>query len=191
MDEAILKVKTCKKCGALFSGVRCMECRKLATLAYRTANKEKLSVANAAWYASNPAKLKQYVAKYRAKVPEKVKARANAYYEANSEKINARTSAYKKDNPEKRRVHVENRRARKGGGKLSIGITDKLLKLQKGKCACCGKPLVGKYHLDHILPLALGGANEDGNIQLLTARCNTQKSAKHPIDFMQSRGFLL
>jgi 5-methylcytosine-specific restriction endonuclease McrA len=47
------------------------------------------------------------------------------------------------------------------------------------------------YHLDHIVPLAIGGTNTDDNIQLLRQKCNQQKSAKHPIDFMQSRGFLL
>lgn len=41
------------------------------------------------------------------------------------------------------------------------------------------------------MPLALGGANEDWNIQLLRQRCNNQKKAKHPVDFMQSKGYLL
>jgi 5-methylcytosine-specific restriction endonuclease McrA len=77
------------------------------------------------------------------------------------------------------------------GGKLSPDLAERLYELQGGKCACCGKPLGEKYHLDHIMPLALGGANTDDNMQLLTARCNIQKSAKHPIDFMQERGFLL
>jgi 5-methylcytosine-specific restriction endonuclease McrA len=45
--------------------------------------------------------------------------------------------------------------------------------------------------MDHIVPLISGGTNTDDNIQLMRSRCNQQKSAKHPIDFMQSRGFLL
>lgn len=47
------------------------------------------------------------------------------------------------------------------------------------------------YHVDHIQPLALGGSNDKTNLQLLCPTCNTKKSAKHPIDFMQSRGLLL
>jgi hypothetical protein len=31
----------------------------------------------------------------------------------------------------------------------------------------------------------------DFNVQLLCATCNLNKNAKDPIDFMQSRGFLL
>ena len=46
-------------------------------------------------------------------------------------------------------------------------------------------------HLDHIMPLALGGSNTDDNIQLLRARCNLQKRAKHPVDFMRERGYLI
>lgn len=42
-----------------------------------------------------------------------------------------------------------------------------------------------------IVPLALGGTNTDGNMQLLRSTCNQKKHAKHPVDFMQQRGFLL
>jgi 5-methylcytosine-specific restriction endonuclease McrA len=51
--------------------------------------------------------------------------------------------------------------------------------------------LEGGYHLDHIVSLKRGGDNVDSNMQLLTKRCNQNKSAKDPIAFMQSRGFLL
>ena len=67
----------------------------------------------------------------------------------------------------------------------------KLSTIQKGKCACCALPLGKDFHLDHKMPLALGGANEDSNIQLLRRECNIKKAAKHPINFMQERGFLL
>ena len=33
----------------------------------------------------------------------------------------------------------------------------KLFRLQRGKCPCCSKPLGNNYHLDHIMPIALGG----------------------------------
>jgi len=80
---------------------------------------------------------------------------------------------------------------RANGGYLSIGIIKKLFALQKGKCACCGIPLGDDYHLDHIMPISLGGKNNDWNVQLLRKLCNLQKQNKHPVEFMQSRGFLL
>ena len=47
------------------------------------------------------------------------------------------------------------------------------------------------HHVDHIVPLAKGGQHVASNIQILCPTCNVRKSAKDPIDFMQSRGFLL
>jgi hypothetical protein len=41
------------------------------------------------------------------------------------------------------------------------------------------------------MPLAKGGTNTDNNMQLLKATCNQQKHAKDPVEFMQSRGFLI
>jgi 5-methylcytosine-specific restriction endonuclease McrA len=63
--------------------------------------------------------------------------------------------------------------------------------LQKSKCACCGKSLKHSYHLDHIMPIALGGTNTDDNVQLLTPSCNLRKSAKHPDDWARENGRLL
>lgn len=36
------------------------------------------------------------------------------------------------------------------------------------------------YHVDHIMPIALGGRHELTNLQWLEASLNLQKSAKHP-----------
>jgi 5-methylcytosine-specific restriction endonuclease McrA len=110
---------------------------------------------------------------------------------ANKEHCNAVVAARRAANTEATRIQKLNRRGRASGGKLSKGLSVRLFKLQRGKCACCGQPLGTDYHLDHIMPLALGGSNTDENIQLLRATCNRQKNAKHPIDFTQQRGFLL
>lgn len=102
-------------------------------------------------------------------------------------------TAWAAANPDKRKANRNNRRARKKlvNGSLSKDLVSKLYRLQKGKCPCCAQPLGDDYHLDHKMPLALGGLNVDTNMQLLRAKCNLQKAAKHPIEFMQSRGFLL
>lgn len=128
--------------------------------------------------ANNPEKIKQAQAKYKAQHPERRK---------------ASVKKWDTNNTEARRIHRHTRRARKmeSGGVLSVGLAKKLFQLQKGKCACCKKPLGVGYQLDHIIPIALGGPNTDTNIQLLRALCNRQKGAKHPIDFMQGRGLLL
>lgn len=61
---------------------------------------------------------------------------------------------------------------------------------QKGKCVYCKSPLE-KYHIDHIMPIKLGGDNSKRNIQLLCVSCNCRKNAKHPIKFAQENGMLL
>ena len=118
---------------------------------------------------------------------------ARRYGELNADAIRERKRKWRKDNPSAVRVYYHSRRIRKlnGGVKLSKGLVEKLLRLQRGKCACCGRPLGSDYHLDHIMPLSMGGLNTDNNVQLLRAKCNLQKSAKHPVDFMRQRGYLI
>lgn len=116
------------------------------------------------------------------------------YCADNIEKRKAYKVQWNADNSDTRRTYKHNRRARKleGGGTLSKGLAGRLFAAQRGKCACgCGQPLGENYHLDHRMPLALGGTNTDNNIQLLRPLCNKQKHCKHPVDFMQQRGFLL
>ncbi|MHB1098443.1 MAG: HNH endonuclease [Burkholderiales bacterium] len=171
-------MKTCSKCkqvkpttgfykdSSKLDGLefQCKSCRKIAHSARYAANKDKENERSAKWIAKNQERQKANVAKWKS---------------VNIEVV---------------RVLNQNYRASKRAtaGKLSKGLADKLFKLQRGKCACgCEQPLGNDYHMDHIMPLKLGGSNTDDNIQLLRQMCNNQKHAKHPIDFMQSRGFLI
>lgn len=186
----------------------CKECKHVWSVAYYEATYEKQSAYAKAWAAANPEKKKankkRHYDRHSAEVIAKAQAwraanidRARAYdaarYAADPAAERARSAAYKAANPEKGRQHVQNRRAkvRGNGGKLSKDISAKLFALQRGKCPCCARPLGDDYHLDHKMPLALGGTNTDDNMQLMRAQCNTSKRARHPIDYMQSKGFLL
>lgn len=202
-----MQTKFCTKCGetkeiSYFSKDRstkdgfqtsCKCCKKAFNAAWNAANPEKRKQRKAVWNAANPDKVKAQKDRWIAANPEKVKAQHASYYEANKTHVIARKNAWRAANPDKKRLHRQNRRSMKlaAGGRLSSGLAIRLYKLQRGKCACCGLPLGDDCHLDHIMPLALGGTNTDDNIQLLRAKCNMQKSAKHPVDFMQQRGFLL
>ena len=96
------------------------------------------------------------------------------------------------ENPGACRIISQNRRARKlsNGGKLSQGLADKLLKIQGWKCNYCKIDLGDDFHMDHIMPLKLGGQNTDDNIQILCPYCNCSKGAKHPLTFMQENGYV-
>ena len=166
---------------------------KVINATYRMANKDKEKARKIAYREANTDKHKAADARYYADNKENEKARSAAYRAANKHKTKVRHAAWAAANKEAIRRKSHNRRARQlaVGGKLSKGLVNTLLKLQKGRCPCCLKKLGKDYHIDHILPLALGGTNTDDNIQLLRPQCNLQKRAQHPIDFMRSRGRLL
>lgn len=107
-----------------------------------------------------------------------------------SGKARASVNRYRANNPETVREWVRKRKALKIG-RLPRGTVKSLLFMQKGKCAICSCFLGGKYHLDHIKPLARGGEHTRLNVQLLCPSCNVKKWAKDPIDYMQEIGRLL
>lgn len=72
-----------------------------------------------------------------------------------------------------------------------IAVVRSIGAAQRWKCAICRKSVKLRYHVDHIKPAARGGGNEAANLQLLCPRCNHQKGARDPIDYMQSLGRLL
>ena len=189
-------IKFCKRCNAeteRYVSSGCKPCSTKRSAIWYKANSERVKEKVAEYRADNLERVKAKQAEYNAANPDRARARWVAWYAVNREKAKAYTAAWQKANPESCRIITQNRRARKlaNGGKLSKGLSAKLFKLQKGKCPCCNQPLGDNYHMDHIMPIKRGGANEDLNIQLLRQQCNQQKSAKDPIEFMQSRGKLL
>jgi len=171
---------------------------------WRSVNQDYVRAYRVAYWAKNKKGLIAKKAIYREKNGDELRRKErekyketydpdHAWAKLNPEKNRKNAAAWRAANPELRIIWEHNRRARKraSGGELSAGLSEKLFRLQKGKCSCCRLPLGSDYHLDHIMPLALGGSNTDGNMQLLRAECNLKKNAKHPIDYMQSRGFLL
>ena len=165
--------KVCSKCGA---DKPCDEFHKKA------ASKDGLQ-----------AQCKQCKFEWQSSNADKAKANVKRYRTNNRERYQALVSARRAANRGAYRAYEQNRRAKMKAysGKLSIGLAEKLYVLQRGKCPCCGQPLGENYHMDHKMPLGLGGTNCDENMQLLRQKCNNEKHVKHPVDFMQSRGFLL
>jgi len=190
-------MKFCKKCltdTEHNAENKCKYCERERVRKYRAENKERVLNAAAKRRSENREQGRSRTSRWRAANPEKKRAQCARWLLKNKDRARETHSAWQKANKEKCRIYMQNRRSRKraSGGNLSPGLADRLLKLQRGKCACgCRQPLGNDYHLDHIMPLALGGTNTDDNIQLLTAKCNKQKNAKHPVAFMQNRGFLL
>jgi len=206
-------VKPCRKCGAqdrYNADGRCRPCNRKNVRNWRETNPEKNAQNGRNWREANPGKNAEKARKWREANPERAVELGRKYRKANPEKVNENARKWQKANPEKAaeirrnwkkanpesvRLITHNRRAKvKGnGGTLSKGIVKRLMTLQKGNCACgCGASLKETgYHLDHIMPIALGGLNDDANVQLLTPSCNLRKGAKHPDDWARDLGKLI
>lgn len=107
-----------------------------------------------------------------------------------SGKSAAYSRKYRKENPERAREWATARRG-KFETRLPRGTVKRIGTAQKWKCAICSGVIRQSYHVDHIMPLKLGGAHAPHNIQLLCPSCNVRKGAKHPVEYMQERGYLL
>lgn len=185
------------------------EKKRQAQAAWRAANKEHIKAYNAAYAASRfggerseydkqlyESKRAERIAaakKWQAENKERDIANKASWRSANRHRWSKYTATWRAKNPDAAIVikHTRRARQRNAQGTLSKDLIKRLFSLQKGMCPCCRKPLGDDYQLDHKMPLALGGSNTDSNMQLLRAQCNRQKHAKHPVDFMQERGFLL
>lgn len=184
--------------------------KKAKDATYRAENRDKVRTKGELYRAANRQRLAAYDRVRSAEKAEYKRARAKAWREANPERAKAmvrecykakrdeyreKQAAWHRANIDRRRAHHRNRhdRKRRGAkGKLSAGIVSKLLAAQRGRCVVCRASLKKTtYHIDHIVPLVRGGEHKDANVQLLCPPCNLSKGARDPIDFMQSRGFLI
>jgi 5-methylcytosine-specific restriction endonuclease McrA len=111
----------------------------------------------------------------------------------NREKILAAARAWAKAHPEEKLAHVRNRHAlKRSSGTHTAADVTRLYDAQRGVCAGCEGVLVakgrGKYHVDHVMPLILGGSNGPENLQLLCPPCNLSKGTQHPDAWARERG---
>lgn len=147
---------------------------------------------NRRWYESNADQVKSICRRYYERNADRIKRASKQWRAENPEYAAEYFKTWRNDNMETIRANHRARRARKrgAGGHHTTEDVQRIIRHQRGRCACCRSKLVA-YHVDHIIPLKLKGSNNPDNIQILCPTCNLQKNAKHPIDFMQERGFLL
>jgi 5-methylcytosine-specific restriction endonuclease McrA len=149
-------------------------------------------IAEYGWNQRNPERYR-YLRRQRRAINKTKEAAWNRQWRIrNKIKVQKRHAIYAKLHSLQRRLNEANRRARKtaAGGRCTANDIAKLLILQRQRCIYCTKKLA-KYHIDHIMPIALGGTNDVDNVQLLCQGCNLRKSSKHPNSFAQELGLLL
>lgn len=112
-----------------------------------------------------------------------VNARVVQWQALNPEKVRANKRRWEQRNPQAliARAHRYKARKKKGEGSYHPSDITALLRIQRGECVGCHADIRGRFHIDHIIPLAKKGSNFCGNLQLLCPHCNRRKSDLLPI----------
>lgn len=138
----------------------------------------------AAYYARNKERIAAYHRGRYQKKKDELYAQHKRWRKANPEKAVQEVMRWQRANPEKvREYRIKNRAMRRNAqGLVSQGFIGFLMRQQAGKCVYC-RAALREYHVDHIIPVSLGGKTEDENLQLLCPPCNRAKGNKLPSVF--------
>jgi 5-methylcytosine-specific restriction endonuclease McrA len=151
--------------------------------AWKAANPEKNRQHNRAWREANPEKARDQARAWRAANREKARERVRAWYAANPEKAREKQRAWREANPEKAREKEHRRRARKAANGVHTVTPRDLARLAAAPCAHAHLgDCHGPTHVDHVVPIARGGAHGIGNLQALCARHNASKGDRLEIE---------
>lgn len=172
--------KPCKyghSCERFVSG-QCVICASESLKKYQNDNREKINEYARKRAKKHAAKINAYRDTWAAKNPDKIKAYAKTHKTRHRESINAKNA---------------NRRAmiRLAEGSFTPKQIQEKINYQRGRCANCTEKLLGKYHIDHVMPLSKGGSNYITNIEILCPGCNIAKSARLPEEWAKRNGRLL
>ena len=181
---------------------------KIKKKAWNQAHKEEVRAERKSYYKANREKVLARQSDYKKANKEKTKAVQRAYYEANKEKLSTRSRAYHEANKEREsvrskahrkthefkqkrkaycdteryrgmaRAHHAKRRSLKT--QSTLPTTDyKLIKKIYYQRAVTAEENGEQYHVDHIIPLSIGGAHHQDNLRIITAQENLEKADKY------------
>jgi 5-methylcytosine-specific restriction endonuclease McrA len=171
------------------SANRCKECTKAYKEAYYAKNREKSNAKSRADYALNREKYKKIHAEWAANNADRITSHKKAYYAKNREKVITAAADWAAANPEKRSsvaakwqkanpeamsATVHRRRARKAANGVNAVSTQEWATIAAMPCTACAAP--GPSEVDHIVPIARGGAHTIGNLIPLCRSCNASKN---------------
>ena len=156
---------------------------------YREAHKEETSVRNKTYRETHKEEISVRNKAYNEAHKEEIKAYCEVWYKANKEKINAQCKAYNETHKEERKAYREanrdkanarsvKRRALKTRSILPTTDDELIKNLYKQRAVMTeehGEP----HHVDHIIPLSIGGAHHQDNLRIITAKENMEKNDKY------------
>jgi 5-methylcytosine-specific restriction endonuclease McrA len=108
---------------------------------------------------------------------ERARVRAALKYATQPEEERARCASYKRENPAKRRNWDHRRRVRMNAGFIEPVNIERIV--METECVYCGSEISpSTLHIDHVVPIALGGEHSERNLVASCRRCNTAKGSK-------------
>lgn len=60
-----------------------------------------------------------------------------------------------------------------------------VIQTREGVCCKCQEELNDDWHIDHIIPMSLGGGFNVDNLQILCGFCNKSKKNRESVDYRQ------
>ena len=163
---------------------RCSDCR----LAYRKATRQQRNQSQRAYRQANRELIAEQRRAYREANREQINQQERSYWQANRERIARRRRLHYQQNQEQligqKRAEKHRRRARQQAAVPQRWIVDHNLG-DPLACWWCGRGLLGANpHLDHVMPIKLGGPAHRSNEVITCRSCNIHKSAKHPLTWI-------
>lgn len=125
-----------------------------------------------AWKQRNKDKVREYQREYMAENRDRVLAWKKASRERNPDTARQ----WWEDNKDRKRQYNLNRRGYNADPRLSIHHLE-----FHGACLKCGS--TENLEIDHVVPLSLGGSNEQSNWQVLCKSCNCSKGNRNTEDY--------
>lgn len=152
---------------------------------YREENSEKVRESQRAWRIANAESLAEKKREHYQENIDHYREYKREYHRKNADRLTAKTIQWQKDNPEK--THMKNQRRRSRVREAFVEDVDPSVVLSRDGWVChiCGdaidpkfkSPDVMSWSIDHVIPLAKGGAHEYKNCKAAHRGCNSRKGA--------------
>lgn len=188
--------KKCRACGAIKPlsdfhrqgkgwKPRCKPCNVAAVGRWQAMNKDRHNAIVRKWYANNTTKAIAAKRRWKANNKPREKQTRKLWRKAHPQVLRNAHARWRKRHPdlvaESKRRRSKNRRARLRGVLVSLSKEQLAARVAYygWRCWICRLPY---EEMDHVKPLAAGGAHIGSNIRPICGSCNRRKQDKWPFD---------
>lgn len=167
----------------------CKNCSRALNRFYHRTNSEAISNRKRTYYASEEVRIRKSAREYYCVNGENVRRRHREWCERNRDHTRQYSRDYYRENRDKGLNRVNKyrkttrgraaqkaadslRRARCKDTDITVAFLERLCNAHN-RCPLCGE--WRPNHLDHVIPLAVGGTHTKDNVRFLCARCNQSR----------------